>query len=218
MALTKLQKFGAAASLSLAAVFGAAQADAMELGCRNADIVRAELQAEGQFVLVSGERTSDNRPRNIFTSNESGTLGYNVEAGTGRNADKLCVAVKYTDVKVNTDPNLSRPSWASFDTNSGHNQWLTSQEERNNARVFLGATALVRQANGSDARGAFFMVTATDRLAHTISDNIKSGGAITATSSQGTSALLAALVNVDRVQPNYDAFAHRPQQTASLQR
>jgi len=201
MVTSNIQKFGMAA-LCLGSVFAAATpAMALERGCQNADLVRAALKEEGQFVLVSGERPVPGRPKNIFTSNERGDLGYNIEQGQ---PGELCVGIKYTDIHVNKRSDLSVPSWASRGTNTPHDQYLLRQAARSNDRVVLGATVL-RQVGSDEVRGAFMMVTRGNAPA----GYSGTSGAITITLDSGEIRPGIGLANVEPVHPNYEQFANR---------
>ena len=154
---------------------------ALDRGCQDADVVRAALAEEGQFVVVSAERgRSTERPRNVFTSNQNGTLGYNIEQGTGDVRGKLCVAIKYTDVRLNANPDLSTPSWALRAEGSPHNEWLRTTGREQDNRVLMGATVL-REDNGVEMRGGFMMVT----QARQFQDVTGTGGSVTLTLSSG---------------------------------
>ena len=200
---------------AFAAMAGLAANDAMALdrGCQNADVVRAGLQTEGQYVVVSGIRPIPEQPKNIFTTNKEGTLGYNVEQGTGDALGKLCVRVKYTDIKLNADNNLATPSWAFMGTNTAHNQWISETTRTVENKILMGATVL-RDVNGEDAKGAFMMVTR-----RSVEENlgINNGGAITVTTNSGNINPAILLANVEKVQPNYDAYIQAPnRQLAAL--
>ena len=199
---------------AFAAMAGLAANDAMALdrGCQNANAVRAALQTEGQFVLVNGFRPIPEQPKNIFTSNANGTLGYNIEQGTGDAVGQLCVRIKYTDIKVNADPNLSTPSWAILGANTMHDQWIRGVEQKNSEKILMGATVL-RNVDGQDMRGGFMMVT-RGNVAPNL--GIENGGAVTLTINNGEIHPTLALTNIDKVQPNYDTFANRNAQLASL--
>lgn len=205
----------ALSALALGTAFTAANdAMALERGCQNADTVRAALRDEGQFVVVSGQRTAiAEQPRNIFTSNQNGTLGYNIEQGTGDATGQLCVRAKYTDIRLNSNSDLATPSWALRGTNTPHNAWIVNTQNQSNNRILMGATVL-RQENGQDVRGAFMMVTRADNTG-LINQTL---GSVTVTLSNGNITPSLGLTNVEKVQPNYDAFIQRNTQLASLTR
>ena len=207
----KLKSFFGAA-IALGAMTAANDAMALDRGCQNADVVRQALRDEGQFVLVTAVSPIPEQPKNIFTSNANGTLGYNIEQGTGEATGKLCVGIKYTDIKVNTDPSLSTPSWALFGANTTHDQWINQTNITINNKILMGATVL-RNVNGLDTRGGFMMV-AQGRAEQGI--GINNIGAVTLTINNGEIHPTLALANVDKVQPNYDTFANRNAQLASL--
>ena len=205
------------AGLVLGSIFAAtaltAANDAMALdrGCQNADTVRAGLQTEGQYVVVSGIRPIPEQPKNIFTTNKEGTLGYNVEQGTGDATGKLCVGIKYTDIKLNADSNLATPSWALMGANTAHNQWISETSRTVENKILMGATIL-RDVNGEDVKGAFMMVTRGNT-----STSFSSSGSITVSTNSGNINPAILLANVEKVQPNYDAYVQAPnRQLAAL--
>lgn len=198
---------------TFAAMAGLAANDAMALdrGCQDANAVRAALQTEGQYVVISGIRPIPEQPKNIFTTNKEGTLGYNVEQGTGDAIGKLCVRAKYTDIKLNADNNLATPSWALMGANTAHNQWISETTRTVENKILMGATVL-RDVNGEDAKGAFMMVTRGNT-----STSFSSSGSITVTTNSGNINPAILLANVEKVQPNYDAFIQAPnRQLAAL--
>lgn len=185
--------------------------------CYDAQLVRNTLDAQSQYALISGYSTTDTRPKNIFTSNSNGSLGYHVVRGEGNVAGQLCISAKLTGIMVNSNANLSEPTWARIGpANSQHNQWLSLQQRQSNAKVLLGATSLVQNAQGQEVRGAFLMVTLTD--APRGSTTIFNGAAVTAITGNGNATNFADLVNVEQIQPTFANFANRNIQVASLNR
>lgn len=183
--------------------------------CYDAQLVRNTLDAQNQFTLISGYATSDTRPKTIFSTNPNGTLGYQIGRGEGSVAGQLCIRAKLTDILVNQNANLAEPSWARIGpANSQHNQWLTSEQHKSNAKVLLGATSIVPNEQGQEVRGAFLMVTQTDGIPGT---DIQNGAIVTATTPNGGAQLFAALVNVEQIQPTYANFANRAEQPVQLQ-
>jgi hypothetical protein len=213
--ISKSMKLGFAAMAALGAMAHANDAMALNRGCQDANLVRTGMATEGQFVLVSAISPIPAQPKNIFTSNANGTVGYNIEQGTGDQVGKLCVGIKYTDIKVNGDANLATPSWALFGANTTHDQWLLQTQARTNERILMGATVL-RDVNGQDVRGGFMMVTRGDVSASTTT--INNGGAVTLTVNNGEIRPTLVLGNVEKVQPNYDVYASRTSQVASNSR
>ena len=206
-----MKSFRTAAVVGAGALMACATpAMALETGCQDGDAVRTALRDEGQFVLVNGERPIPERPKNIFTSNADGSLGYNIEAGTN---NVLCVRVKYTDIQVNRNPDLSTPSWARRGDGTGHDRWLADTASRTNERVLLGATVVRRDENGNEVRGAFMMVT---RGSPGEGSSYNSAGAVTVTMASGEIRPTLVLGNVEKVQPNYDRFAQQPTRVAAL--
>ena len=195
---------------AVTALTAANDAMALDRGCQNADTVRVGLQTEGQYVVVSAIRPIPEQPKNIFTTNKEGTLGYNVEQGTGDATGKLCVGIKYTDIKLNADSNLATPSWALMGANTAHNQWISETSRTVDNKILMGATVL-RDVNGEDVKGAFMMVARGNAEQGLTINNI---GAITVTTNSGNITPTIALVNVEKVQPNYDAFVQRNTQLA----
>lgn len=193
------------------AMTAANDAMALDRGCQDANAVRAALQTEGQYVVISAIRPIPEQPKKIFTTNKEGTLGYEVEQGTGNATGKLCVVVKYTDIKLNADNNLATPSWALMGANTAHNQWISETTRTVENKILMGATVL-REVNGEDMKGAFMMVTRGNT-----STSFSSSGSITVTTNSGNINPAILLANVEKVQPNYDAFIQAPnRQLAAL--
>lgn len=190
----------------------AAPALALETGCQDATAVRAALQEEGQFVLVNGIRHVPGNPRNIFTSNADGSLGYKIEGGDGT---QLCVSIRYTDIRVNGNTDGPTPSWALRGANTAHDQWLASVGASRGEKVLMGARVLRRNESGEEVRGAFMMVTRGNVLDST-TGQMRSAGGVTITLNSGEIRPTLALGNVEKVQPNYDRFAQRSTQLAAL--
>lgn len=183
------------------AALAASPAMAMDLGCQNADTVRAALRTEGQFVLVTGEATNDTRSRNIFTSNENGSLGYRVEQGSGNTTGQLCVLGKYTDVRVNTNLDSSAPpTWARFGEGTQNDRYFESALRSSGTRILMGARVLIPQTDGSNARGAFMTVSR---------GNVYNGGAVLVTQNDGSIAPVTTLANLAPQEPNYQNFQAR---------
>ncbi len=188
--------FGAAAGAMLAC---ATPAMALDRGCQDADTVRAALRDEGQYVLVTGEAANDVRSRAIFTSNENGELGYNIEQGSGSLSGQLCVIAKYTDVRVNTNlDSTTPPTWARFGSGTANDRFFESAVRNNDARVLLGARILVPQAGGSEVQGAFMTVSKGNGF-----------GAVMLTQNDGAISPITALANLSPQQPNYANFQGR---------
>lgn len=197
-------------SFGTAAVMGSALACAtpamadIPLGCQDANAVRAALndptQPGGpQYVLVTGEATNDQRSRNIFTSNENGTLGYNVEQGSGNTTGQLCVIRKYTDVRVNVNLNSTTPpTWARFGEGTQNDRYFDAAIRGSDARILLGARALIPQADGTDLRGAFMIVSRGNNF-----------GSVIFTRSDGTIIPDVSLANLADQSPNYQNFQAR---------
>ena len=203
-------------ALALGTAFTAANdALALDRGCQNADVVRQGLKDEGQFVVVSAVRPIPSQPKNIFTTNADGSVGYKIEQGTGNTTGQLCVGIKYTDIRVNSNADMSTPSWALLGSKTPHDQWLHNVEQRTNEKVLMGATVL-RDVNGQDVRGGFMMVTRGDVSKETTT--MSNAGVVSLSFSDGRIDPALLIANVEKVQPNYDAFANRGTQVASLDR
>ena len=204
---------GTAFALGAMTAANDANAQALSTGCHNADFVRATLQREGQFAVVNAVAPIPERPRNMFTTNGSGSLGYNIEQGTGDVTGKLCVRARYTDIQLNGNINGPTPRWALIGQNTPHNRWLETQRSTTDERVLLGARVL-RSDNGQDVRGGFMMVTRGSATVSTINNT----GAITISFDNGEIRPTILLGNIEPVQPNYSIVANATQQVASLNR
>jgi len=194
---------GTAFALGAMTAANEANAQALSTGCHNADFVRATLQREGQFAIINGVRPIPERPRNMFTTNGSGSLGYNIEQGTGDVTGELCVRARYTDIQLNGNITGPTPRWALIGQNTAHNRWLETQRTTTDERVLLGARVL-RSENGQDVRGGFMMVT---RGTADNAQTMNNAGAITISFDNGEIRPTILLGNVEPVQPNYDGFA-----------
>ncbi|MPT47976.1 MAG: hypothetical protein E2598_06090 [Sphingobium sp.] len=175
-----------------------------------AEILTA-LKNEGQVEIIGGNRAALGSPRNIFTSNADGSLGYDIGAGVGPEAGTLCVGAKYTDIRLNAEPDGPRPAWA----NSGNaspksDAYLDELEKRKGDKVLMGATALVRGADGQERRGVFIMVT---RGTSVVETDTSSGSAF-----MRTSGGLSTMMVMRNIEPtaNFYALANRRVQTASV--
>ncbi len=196
----------------LATAVAAAPAYALEAKqCGSRSEILTALKNEGQVEIIGGIRAAIGAPRNIFTSNRDGSLGYNVEAGAYDEAGKLCVGAKYTDVRLNSNPGFARPAWASDGRGSPSDLVLDKIERKNNDKVIMGATSLVRDASGNERKGAFILVTRGDPPPG-ISDT-SSGSAYVRTANG-----LGTLIAMGNVEPtaNFYALAKRPVQTAAV--
>lgn len=206
--------FGAVAALACAtqSSFGNAQAtpQAVELipgqTCALVAVIQASLRAEGQVKIVEGQRDVPARPREIFTSNVTRTVGYNVTFGTATTGDEgtACVRAKYTDIRLNSDPNFARPSWAYVaPENSNYNRFLSTQETRVNAQVIMGATDILRDANGQERRGALLTV-----YRGTGDQYVSNQGALViASTANGNYGIAADLVNIEPNPTNFRQLA-----------
>lgn len=205
--------FGAAIAATMAC---ATPAYAIDPGCYPADVVRkATWLAEGaekQFTIIVGERANGVGQKNFFTASADGSVGYNIE-GNGKTddgqSDKLCIAAKYRNVRVNTV--FSRPAWVQAPTGSANDHYLTLQETKYRASVIFGASTVVRGKDGQEYAGPQLLVTKADVL---------SAGAITGavitSNRNGEGDPLFIIANL-RTNANFDALAKaQPVQTAAL--
>lgn len=211
--MTSKKNISAALSASfLAATCIASPAQALEpKQCGSKAEIIAALRSEGQVEIVSGIRAAIGGPRNIFTSNADGTLGYNIEAGAYEESGNLCVGLKYTDIFLNGNPGYARPAWASMGPNSDNDRWLDHIEQINNDKVIMGATSLMRGSDGVERKGAFMLVTRGNPA------DIKgdtSVGSLYVRSIEG----LNTVFKMGNVEPNanFAQLAKRPVQTAAL--
>lgn len=212
--MTNKKNLSAALAASfLAAACFASPAQALEpKQCGSRAEILTELKNEGQVEIIGGNRAALGSPRNIFTSNADGTLGYNIEAGVDAEAGTLCVRAKYTDVRLNADPNFARPAWVSVGSNPESDRVLDKIEREQNDKVIMGATPLVRGADGNERRGTFLIVTRGDAPAST--PNLTSAGSAFVRSPGGLTTLMV-MGNVEPTR-NFYALAKRPVQTAAL--
>ena len=194
--------------------FAASSANALSLGCQNADVVRQGLKDENQYVLVTGQAINDQRSKNIFTSNPDGSVGYNVEQGSGNATGQLCIRAKYGSIHVNSNSDFQTPSWALYGSNTLHDQYLSRLQRTNDDKVILGARVLIPQNDGTDLPGQFMMVTRGKPS--TANTDLTSAGVLTVTKDNGEVTPVIAMVNVEVQQPNYANFQGRTIQTASL--
>lgn len=197
----------------LAAATIASPALALDTGCAPRDVIIKALDDEGQAQIISAKRHAIDFPKNIFTANASLSLGYNIEAGAGDEAGKLCVRAKYTNIHLNGDAKLARPSWANFGPNTDHDKWLASAETQANDKVLMGATALVKRPDGSEVPGRFIMVVRGNTAPGTTT--FRNGGAATATSSRGSISTLMTMGDID-TNENFASLAKARVQTASV--
>lgn len=198
----------------LASMCASSPAQALEpKQCGSTAEIVAALKAEGQVEIISAERAAIGLPRNIFTSNADGTLGYNIEAGTYEEKGKLCVGVKYTDILLNGNPGYARPAWASMGPNSANDRHLDLIERNTNDKVVMGATSLVPDGHGGERKGAFMLVTRGNPPKDTVLAST-STGQLYARSAGGLNTVFI----MGNVEPNanFATLARRPMQTAAL--
>ncbi len=214
MARSKLLSSAIGAAF-MAATCAATPALALDTGCAPREVVMKALSDEDQAPIISGKRLAIDFPKNIFTANATLTLGYNVEAGKGDETGLLCVRAKYTNIRLNSDAKLSRPSWASFGSDTDHDKYLSSVEAKANDKVLMGATALIRSEDGTEAPGRFIMVVRGDATTSAgTSVYFKNSGASTATSSRGAISTLLTMADIDTTS-NFGILAKNRVQSAS---
>jgi hypothetical protein len=114
MSLAKILRQVAAPAATAIAVAFAANANALDLKlgqCLPAADMMSQLKAEGQKSVVLANRIwSDQEKKiggryvNVFTSNDSGDLGYQIEGdsvlGEGKQATKFCLVSDYTNIHL----------------------------------------------------------------------------------------------------------------------
>ena len=212
MALTRLQKFSAAAALGLASVFSASSAQAMDTKtCGSVQEISAALDAEGQYEVITGLRIpAVDRPRNIYTTNEQQTLGYNVEVVGDGSSQRACVAVKYTDIQFNRNSDLSNPSWAQFPAASPISEYFGRHPD---VKFLMHATTVARREDGSERKGAPIILFRGEAA----TTAFRNSGSVVLTNTTGGVATLTGLANI-QTNDNYTTFARRPIQTASVDR
>lgn len=199
-----------AAATTLAVAFAAVgEAQALETGCRPAQYVRDQLHLERQFTLVSGERAFALGPKNIFTSNERGSLGYQVEVGAGPDSGALCVRAKYTDVQANDNADFARPEWANFGETSEFERWLTVHEALDQEKILFKARSVVRVDSQSEVLGSYILISTGNRPAGVKTEAVRNVGSVNIVDGAGKTTQALNLANVERNQPNYAAFAKR---------
>lgn len=165
MALTKFQKFGAAASLSLAAIFGAAEAQALEARqCLPMAEMNAALRAEGQRTMIIGDRMAivDDASRtlggridrfvNTVTSNADGSVGYQLEGNLPRAqaSTEVCVAAKLTNIRLFDARRPGVPAGARL--GGAFDQALVDHDQRA-IRPMLQADTVAYNPDGSSRLG-----------------------------------------------------------------
>ncbi len=198
-------------AIALGAAFTSANdANALDAGqCGPRAEIEATLRAEGQFPIVSGYRDIPSRPRNIFTSNLDGSLGYNVEG----NQTELCIGLKYAGIRKNMNPDDARPEWAYIaPANSPFNNFLAREEQRINLRVIFGASGLVKGADGIERRAGLITVSQGDG-----DKNVTNQGAMVAANrSNGSFTVLVDLTNISINDRNLQQVASASSPTPTL--
>ena len=214
MKLSNAMKLVAGAALACASPMSFATAqqtpETVELipgkTCAPVAVIQASLRAEGQVKIIEGFGAVPARPREIFTSNVQRTLGYNISFGTAVNGDEGigCVGAKYTDIRLNSNPNFARPSWAYIaPDDSNYNRFLSTQETRVNAQVLMGATDILRDENGQERRGGLLTVVRGFG-----NPNVNNQGVLViASTSNGNYGINADLVKIEPNKTNFRQLA-----------
>jgi hypothetical protein len=196
--LTDIARMAGVALLVQSVSTDAMALDAGQCGPR-AEIETA-LRAERQFPIVSGFRSIPSRPRNLFTSNTDRSLGYNIEG----DQTQLCVRAKYTDIRLNTNPDYARPIWAYIaPADSPFNAFMSREEARTNLRVIFGATALVKGQDGIERRGALLTVSQGNGDQFVTNR----GAMVAANTSNGVSRVITDLEDITVNQRNFQQLA-----------
>lgn len=179
---------------------------APQSNCQPEAVVKERMKQEGQMRLIVGKRTIETWNENVFTSNESGTKGYNLEFGNGQ----ICIAAEYRNIRVAdiTDPNNRRsvPSWAllNYDPRPvaaecqragsdcyDHNESL-QRAFRNNQFVSFMAITQRRNADGS--------LSDTGVISMTTEASARRGSAVDYTNGRGASHALFEMVDTTQTQ------------------
>lgn len=162
---TSHKQVSALALGALLAFGGAANANAGGLvpgQCYPKAEAEAVLKQENQFPIMIGARISDNHNANIFTSNASKTLGYNIEGDQplGTPSNKLCVAAQYKDIHLNGVDHDEIPEWGKRIVTTG-NGIDVAKMYRYGARLVMHAQTFTNNADGSENPGKYVVVAAS---------------------------------------------------------
>jgi len=126
--------------------------------------MNAALRAEGQRTLIIGDRAAlrndasresgirVNRWVNTYTSNDDGTLGYNLEGDrpSGEPSTRVCVAGKFTNIRLY---DARRPGTPEGVVREGAFGAMVAEQERQGIRPMLQADSISTGPNGEVRRG-----------------------------------------------------------------
>lgn len=145
---------GAAFAASMCAATPAMALDAKQ--CLPMAQMNAELKAEGQKVMIIGDREAlqDRIVRyvNIVTSNADGSVGYHLEGDLPRTqtSTKVCVAAKLTNVRLYDDRVANIPSAAYL---GGQFDAVVRENAAKGTRPMMIADSVHPVAGGGEQRG-----------------------------------------------------------------
>ena len=122
------------------------------------------LRAEGQRTLIIGDRAAlrndasresglrVNRWVNTYTSNDDGSLGYNLEGDrpSGEASTRVCVAGKFTNVRLY---DARRPGTPESLVREGAFAAMVAEQETQGIRPMLQADSISTGPNGEVRRG-----------------------------------------------------------------
>lgn len=146
-------------------VFVPASVSALEpRQCLSMAEMNAALRAEGQRTLIIGDRAAlrndasresgirVNRWVNTFTSNDDGSLGYNLEGDrpSGEASTRACVAGKFTNIRLY---DARRPGTPLGARRGGAFDNLLREQEASGIRPMLQADSISTGPNGEVRRG-----------------------------------------------------------------
>lgn len=119
----------------------------LQTGCHPKAQVAQALQAAGQVPIITAYRGIPSRPKNYFSTNANLSAGFQFE----ETQTELCIAIRYKDIRLNSDSNIAIPSWAPLRgaASDSFNQFLTRQRDERGARVFFGAVAVDAQGKSA---------------------------------------------------------------------
>ena len=126
--------------------------------------MNAALRAEGQRTVIIGDRAAlrndasrdsglrVNRWVNTFTSNDDGSLGYNLEGDrpSGETSTRVCVAGKFTNIRLY---DARRPGVPPAALRGGPFDDFLRRNERQGIRPMLQADSISTGPNGEVRRG-----------------------------------------------------------------
>lgn len=155
---TTLRRAAYAAPLVFAAAAANVNAQGLNSGCAPKEAINAVLMKEGQFIIAQGNRVTDDRNINVFTSNNDMTLGYNLEgdAKTLKDSKTICMRTMYDGINLNDAGNKAAPAWWN---NISANKGIDPQKAYvNGARAVLVARSFTKAADGSRIPGKYIVL------------------------------------------------------------